>query len=361
MKIGISLYPGLTKPPMPYKAYFKELTDYGISRVFTSLHIPETNVSALQQELHAMLTAAKQYDLDVIADVSPKTCALLEMEELNPMTLQDLGITTARLDFGFSVEKTALFSQAMNIQLNASTIQPAYLAALRQGGADFSHIDSLHNFYPRPYTGLSAAFVQEKTKLLHDAGISVGAFVAGETEKRGPLYEGLPTLEDHRHQDVSFAGRHLAALGVDSIYIGDANPTSPELEALSQLTQVKGDTMILKARLLSKDWRMQDFLSQTFTARLDEAAYTLRTQESRSLLDGYVVEPDEATSRDRTVGDITVDNVNFLRYMGEVEIILKDIPKETRTTIAARVVPEDIPLLPYITAGKKFRFLFVRS
>ncbi len=361
MKTGISLYPGLTPMTMSYEAYFQHLKDYGISRIFTSLHIPETNKEALRQDSQDMLTTAKAYDLDIVADVSPNTCDLLGINEINPFVLQDLGITTVRLDFGFNLAKTALFSQVMPIQLNASTIQPAYMEALRRAGANMSHIDSLHNFYPRPYTGLSADFVQRQTALLHDTGISVGAFVAGQTTKRSPLYEGLPTIEDHRTKDVSFASRHLAALGIDSIFISDPQPTDDELQALQELSSVNRDTVLIKARLLSKDWHMRDFLSHIFTARLDEAAYVIRTQESRDLLDGYVVERDDTICRPRQYGDITVDTKDFLRYMGEVEIIRHDLPEDKRTNIVARVVDEDLPLLQYITPGRKFRLLFVRS
>ena len=49
----------------------------------------------------------------------------------------------------------------------------------------------------------------------------------------GPLFEGLPTLEDHRRLDVSLTARHLAALGVQSAFIGDAQPSDAELEALA--------------------------------------------------------------------------------------------------------------------------------
>ena len=145
MKTGISLYPGLTPMTMSYEAYFQHLKDYGISRIFTSLHIPETNKEALRQDSQDMLTTAKAYDLDIVADVSPNTCDLLGINEINPFVLQDLGITTVRLDFGFNLAKTALFSQVMPIQLNASTIQPAYMEALRRAGANMSHIDSHHN------------------------------------------------------------------------------------------------------------------------------------------------------------------------------------------------------------------------
>lgn len=360
MRIGISLYPGLVQYDQPFSALIERAASYGISRIFTSLHIPETDTTALRRNLGDLLQAARQYDMDVIADVSPSVCDLLELPRLDPSYLIEAGLTTARLDFGFSVAQTALWSRVMNIQLNASTVQPDYLAALAREGADFTHIDSLHNFYPRPNTGLSESFFVKQTSLLHEKHIPVGAFVPSQASPRGPLYEGLPTLECHRGADLYQSARHLALLGVDSIYIGDAQPSEDELQALQSVCNEAAGTVVLRVQLLTQDWRMQDFLSHTFTSRLDEAADVIRAQESRGLAKHLTIVPDTTVCRDRQVGDITVDNTGFLRYAGELQLIKRPLPYEKRTNIVARIVPEDIFFLPYITAGTKFRFTFVR-
>lgn len=358
MRTGISLYPGLIAYDRPYKDIIQEAAASGVSRIFTSLHIPESNPASLRKELHNLLTSARDTHMDVIADISPTTCQILDMPVLDPSSLQDLGITTARLDFGFTVEQTALWSRVMAIQLNASTVRPAYIAALRDGGADFSHIDSLHNFYPRPDTGLSEAFLMKQTDWLHACGIRVGAFVPSQYDRRGPLYEGLPTLEAHRHIPTSTAVRQLAALGLDSIFIGDGKADRKDYEALQEAAK---DVIVLHAQLLTQDWHIQDILSHTFTSRPDGAAAVIRAQESRQLFKTYPVQADAALCHDRHCGDVTVDTTDFLRYMGELQIILQDLPKEKRTNIVARIIPEDLCLLPYITPGRKFRFHFVRS
>ena len=53
---------------------------------------------------------------------------------------------------------------------------------------------AMHNFYPRPETGLDKAFLQESTDALHAAGLQVLGFVPGDCELRGPVFAGLPTL-----------------------------------------------------------------------------------------------------------------------------------------------------------------------
>lgn len=361
MQTGISLYPGLVSYDRPFAAIIAQAASYGISRIFTSLHIPETDTDALRRDLRALLRAANHYHLDVIADVSPASCQLLGVSQLEPTALLAAGITTARLDFGFDVAQTALWSKVMPIQLNASTLQSSYLDALRDAGADFAHIDGLHNFYPRPNTGMSEDFLAAQNTLLHSVGIRVGAFVPSQYGRRGPLYEGLPTLEAHRADTVLHSGRHLALLGVDSVFIGDAQPDTRELQDLQTLTEDRRDVVVLRIQLSDTDWRVQDLLGQTFTSRLDEARDIIRAQESRAFAKGWTIEPDAAYCRPREPGDITLDTTDFLRYQGELQIIKRPLPQEKRTNIVARIIPEDMMFLPYVTAGRKFRFELIRS
>lgn len=360
MKTGISIYPGLDRSAKENMTLLEKAAALGISRVFTSLHIPETDTAALARELRDLLQAARRYDLDVIADVSPKTQELLGLTALTPAALLSLGITTVRLDYGFDVRKTALFSQAMRVQLNASTLKPAYLAALRDCHADFRHIDSLHNFYPRPHTGLGLDYFLQQTRMLQQAGIKVGSFIASRCGRRTPLYEGLPTLEDDRCRSVSLAARHALALGVDSVFIGDDAPAEEELEALARCGREERDTVVLRIRPESREPFVQDLLEQPMTARPDAARDAIRASESRTRTAGHTIAPDETAGLDLSYGDISIDNAGYGRYQGEVQISLAKQPGDPRTNRAAYVLPEEQFLIARIRPGQKFRFEIVR-
>ncbi len=360
MKTGISVYPGVDGTAEEHLALVAQAAELGICRLFTSLHIPETNRRALKQEWDQLLSLARRLHMDVIADISPKTADLLHLDAVTPQALLRRGITTARLDEGFTVRQTALFSRMMQVQLNASTLRPAYIKHLRREGADFSHIDCLHNFYPRPNTGLAESYVAGQNDWLRQEKLHVGAFIPSQTGRRGPLYEGLPTLEAHRRFPVSLAARHLAALGIQSVFIGDSAPSAQELADLSRAGREGKNIVVLKARLLSRDPFIRDFLSSPFTARPDMARDAVRASESRAALAGRILAPD-GPCRMRQRGDITVDNALFLRYMGEVQLITAAaLPAEKRTNIAASIVPEERFLLSYITPGRKFRLEFIR-
>ena len=359
MENGISLYPGLDNTPDENLLLLAKAARAGISRVFTSLHIPETNVNALKKELGILLKAARHRHMEVISDVSPATLELLDLPEFNPTAFRMLGITTLRLDYGFTAEEIASLSHRfpeMRFQLNASTITHRILQDLQEAGTDFSRLDALHNFYPRRGTGLSEPALVHANILLHHYGVRVGAFVPSQDgRKRSPLKDGLPTLEEHRDEAAEVSARHLVALGCDSVFLADALPTSEEITALGAL---KGDQITLRAHLLTKDPVQRKLLSHTFTSRLDEARDAIRAQESRPLLKEMkaVIEKDNATMR--PIGAITIDNKDYGRYMGELQIIRTPQEADPRTNVAAMIDESECNMLQYITPGRKFSFQF---
>lgn len=360
METGISIYPGLRGSIQEKTERIEEAAALNIRRLFTSFHIPEADAARFHQELESVLFTARTCHLDVVADISPISAALLGMERFDPTVLAGLGITTIRIDDGFDAEKIALYSQVIKVQLNASTLGEKELKELCKKGAKMESIDGLHNFYPRPHTGLDRTYFIEQTKLLQAYGLSVGAFIASQSGRRGPLSEGLPSLEEHRLQPVSLAARHLAALGLQSVFIGDDRPSSLELRELARAGREETGVVVIKAKVLSREPFVLDILSRTFTSRPDPSRDVIRADGSCSFLNGRIIEPDSAGFRNLRRGDITIDNVDFLRYMGEVQIVKRELPPEGRTNIAAKILPEEEFLIDTITPGRKFRFEIVR-
>ena len=355
MLTGISIYPGLDNTYEENITLIKKAAQAGCRRLFTSLHIPETEPAVLQAELARTLYFAKENHLEIISDVSPRTLSMLGLEKFDTAALTRLGITTLRIDFGYGAHKIAEIShnaQGMRLQLNASTITEDFLQELAEHNTDFTRIDALHNFYPRPGTGLSAEFLREKNLLLQQRGIKTGAFIPSQQKPRSPLKKGLPSIEEHRYASVDLAARHLAALGLDSIFIADCLPSKEELYALNRCHD---NTVLIKAEMLTDDEATRQLLQNTFTAREDAAAWAIRAQESRLLLTGSIP---PLCCQKRQPGDITIDNEKALRYMGELEIILHPQTAEDSVNLAARIKPQEMFLCRCIKPGQKFSFIF---
>ncbi len=356
MQTGISIYPGLDNSLEENLQLIDTAARKGVTRLFTSFHIPETDKSVFKNEIGQILQAACQAGMEIISDISPETLELLGMENFSLSAFHFLGIQTLRLDYGYGIEEIARLSrnpQHIHIQLNASTISGRQLTELLQAKADFSQLDALHNFYPREGTGLSEETLVRKTAMLHKAGIHVGAFIPSQYRCRSPLRCGLPTLEMHRGRTVSLTSRHLAAIGMDSIFISDSLPSDHELTILQHLPT---NRVTLHLQLLTKDPTQLALLSHTFTARTDEARDAVRAQESRHLLQGVSILPENALVR--THGAVTIDNNAYGRYMGELQIIKRPQPADSRCNVVAHIPDDEAFLINYIIPGRKFGFEF---
>lgn len=355
MENGISLYPGLGFPTEQSRALISEAAAHNLHRLFLSLPDYDCDLGDIKGELSVILKTAREHNMEVTANLTPKIMARLELKELSPSMFRMLGIKTLRLTDGFTPADIAAFSrnhQGLRVALNASKVNSKLLTALVEFKANFAQIDALHSFYPRPGNGLSEDFLVSKTMLLHKAGIRVGAFVSGNGRDCGFYKAGHPTLENHRQEDVRLACRHLVALGIDYVLLGDVPPTTAEMQLLSQLSD---KSVTLRARWLTTDPLSRAHLQHTFSARQDAAQMAVRGKEGCKLLQDRIA-PDNNISR--VAGAITIDNENYLPTMGEVQICRQPQPADPGVNVAAQIDENELNLIEYISPGRKFSFQF---
>ena len=402
MKLGISIYPGLDTDREKNLLLLQNAAALGYRRVFSSLHIPESNAASLRKDALYLFAFAESLGLEVITDISPRTLKLLDIPELTPAILKNLHITTARFDFGIDPKTIAVFSREMNVQLNASTARSVQLNALLKADTDFSCIDGQHNFYPRPHTGLSSETIQRQNALLHRHDIAAGVFVASQTGRRGPLFAGLPTMESLRSIAPCDAAPILTAIGCDSLIIGDSNPSLAELQALADPeTLAKADARYSRKALPpKKEWQpdaplplhihvlsdtpiSKTLLARSYTNRPDPAADVIRAIESREASKDLDIQPERnenkliiempkeyvaafagpqhlANGKKSSllpVGTVLLDNNTYGRYKGELQILTAPQPMDPRSNVIAQVTKEDVPLLSLISAEIPFQFV----
>lgn len=354
MSLGFSVYFGLDNTMEENIKLLNDAKNLGFSRIFTSLHIPEANYEVLKVEVREFFKMAKEYNMDIISDISPNTFRFLDLEDMDLKGLRDMGVKTIRIDFGYTEEEISKMSKndyGIKIQLNASTITREFFDKLDKYNPYYNNIDALHNFYPRIGTGISEECMIEKNSILEKRGIKTCAFVQSDNRKRSPLKDGLPTLEDHRGVRVREAANHLFALGNTSVFIGDSLPSYDELKDLSQLKQ---DAIELDINIKVEDNVIKRLLKEVYTSRTDEARDAIRASESRLILNRDSIRP--LNTVDKTIGDITIDNIEYKRYMGELQILKVNQNADNRTNVVASILQERIYLLKYIKGGKKFYF-----
>jgi hypothetical protein len=349
MKTGISLYfsSGIEKN----SGLIKKAGEYGAEYVFTSLHIPEETGVNYQEEMKNLLSLCKENKCNVIVDVGPETYKKLGVTNMDE--LKDLGITHLRLDYGFTAKEVVEIAQSFHVVFNASTITEDELAQWKQYGADFTRFAACHNFYPKEFTGLSLKRVMEINLRLKYLGFVTMAFVPGNLELRGPIFEGLPTVEEHRGRkdDVVLNMLELFQEGCcDVVLIGDVNIKDREWEGLNCLN--KG-YVELRADLLPDYEFIKGAIHHD---RPDSSDYIFRSQESREYdLEIWPELLEKNTTR--KAGNICISNKDYLRYMGELEIARKDLPLDPRLNVIGQIKEKDMKYLPYIQKGFGLKLL----
>ncbi|KMN44427.1 DUF871 domain-containing protein [Bacillus sp. LK2] len=352
--IGVSIY--LSKERVEKQEEWLEIAQKnGFSSIFTSLHIPEDDPNTYKELIQILGKQALKYEMELMVDVSPKSLHHLGITYENVEELVGWGITGLRMDYGIAPKEIACVSHKMKVALNASTITESFWKELMAENIRVDRVEAWHNFYPRPETGLAKSFLQKQNKYLHECGIKTMAFIPGDSEKRGPLYEGLPTLEKHRYMRPLEAYLELVQeCDVDKVLIGDI---SGSLESVQEIASASGGIIPVRYQSFMNDSDALQLIERVHTNRLDLARDVIRSVESREE-SNVVLQPVNTILRKR--GSITIDNELYGRYAGEMQIVINDLPADKKVNVVGMVIEEDVSLLSYIGAGKKFQ-LFLRD
>ncbi|KXY87152.1 MULTISPECIES: DUF871 domain-containing protein [Bacillus cereus group] len=347
--LGVSIY--LSKERVKkQEEWLKVAKKNGFLSIFTSLHIPEDDPNTYKELIQILGKQALENEMELMVDVSQKSLHHLGMTYENVEELVEWGITGLRMDYGITPKEIARVSHKMKVALNASTITDSFWKELLSENIRVKNVEAWHNFYPRPETGLAKSFLQQQNQYLHECGIKTMAFIPGDGEKRGPLYEGLPTLEKHRYMRPLEAYLELVQdCGVDKVLIGDI---SGRVESVQEIASASRGIIPLRYEPLIEKSEVLKMVEQVHTNRLDPARDVIRSVESREE-HKVILQPMNAIVRKK--GSITIDNELYGRYAGEMQVAIHDLPVDEKVNVVGMVVEEDISLLPYVGAGKMFQ------
>jgi uncharacterized protein len=311
----------------------------GIRNAFTSFHIPEES-GILMDRARELLSLFNENDFDVYADVSHKTPEVLGVSSLE--ALRELGVKAIRLDDEFTSEEVVNLSKTFKLAINASTLSLKEVKEWLDLGLDPRNLIAWHNFYPRPETGLDYSSFIVQQKMFDELKIPVYAFIPGDREKRGPLYKGLPTLEDHRMKDPYLSAIELNSLGVDGIFIGDPDFSN---ELLGKLTRFDHEGVI------ELGYTGDAELKGDYQLRPDPGRDVLRLLDTRTK--GNVA---PSNTHERLRGAITQDNDEYGRYRGEIQLVKRNLKANSAVNVIGKINESDLPLLDLMNPGQKITF-----
>ncbi|WP_010271957.1 MupG family TIM beta-alpha barrel fold protein [Paenibacillus senegalensis] len=356
-ELGQSIYPTLGIPEA--ERQLEEAIRAGCRHLFTSLHLPEAHADDWR-EVCQLFTRANHAGMSVAADVSRESLKRFgaSLDDLSP--LAQTGIGQLRLDHGFTLEETVRIIRGgehrFAFQINAGTTTRDEVEQLIAQGVDPEKLIAVHNFYPRPETGVSLAFYRRQNRMFRQFGLKTAGFIPAFREPRAPLFAGLPTVETHRRAPVALAAAELAAEGLtDLVYFGDPAPGE---EAWTSARLAGGGIIPLQVQWLEPiPEKLRPLLADIHTCPRDEAEFVHRSAHSRSYVqERGLVQPPRNTF-ERPAGTVTIDNERYPRYAGELQVTRIDLAADERVNVLGRVVAEDLPLLQMIGPGTRFMFV----
>ena len=358
--LGISVYPDRANKD-DIEQYLKLASSLGYTKLFTCLISASKNKEQLMTEFSEFTELCHKYNFEVAADSNNEVFDLLEATPYDLKPFNEIGLDILRLDAHFDEQgDMAITKNPYNIKIQYNASSNIGLDNLIERGADASNMCMCHNFYPEPFSGLSEARFTELSKKYKALGLTIGAFVCSqESDTYGPwdLIDNLPTLEDDRHRPIDLQARHLAATGlVDEIIISDMFASEEELKALANTDFTKTCFKVELQEGISEA-EVEDLFEKNHFTRPDASEYFLRSSfprldyretsiPARNIGQGYFEK-----------GDVMIPNDNFIRYRGEVEVALRDMPDDNTRNLAAKVLPEEVFLLDYIKPEYPFGFI----
>lgn len=317
--------------------------------LFTSFHISEEFDEAYCGHARDMCRWLADKGFSIIGDVSPKTLERFGCSDAFTFA-SEMGLSVVRLDYGFSKEEIRSLARRMPVAVNAST--PDYRLAL-EFSKEGAKVYAIHNFYPRPETGLDAEYFRRRNQELAAVGVRVLAFIPGDCLFRGPVFAGLPTLERHRGLApyVCYCSLCVHEPELYGVLTGDGG-LSPRQKALIEEYRETG--IISVPAVLTPNGSA--LYERVFTVRPDSPERLARLEESREYgCFGKSILPDHCVVRSR--GAITLDNLRYARYTGEVQIIRENLPADERVNVIGQVEEGYEELLDCIKGGSKLKLV----
>lgn len=336
--------------------YVNKMADIGFKGVFTSLHIPEENVSKYNERLKSLLEIVRARKLKLMIDISGNALRNIGLSLDHPKAIFESGITGLRMDGGIDVKTMANLSNYLTVGLNASTLTESDYMQLVHYQANFTNIEVWHNYYPRPNTGLDEKWFYEKNSWLKSKHFKVSAFAPGDGSLRLPLYETLPTLEIHRYQSPFSASLSLIRdYMVDDVYIGDPGTSNEVCNQFMEYLRQK--TLLLHAISFNRKW--DSYIYKYHQNRLDVARDVVRSEQSRIVNKNDDIQQENTVSRRK--GSITIDNNLYMRYKGELQVVKRKLPPDAKVNVIGQIIDKDLPLLDFIQEGTKFKLVDIKE
>lgn len=386
-EFGVSVYPDLSSAG-EIRAYLKLASQYGCTRVFSSMFSVEGTNEEITEYFRGMINDAHACNMQVSLDVNPQFLKRLGVTPEDISLFADIGCDIIRMDLPFGKEKDLILCNnpyGIRIQLNASMGIEPELRYLKEHGIGSGRLLLGHNFYPQRYTGLKWKSFLETNQTLKKYGYPIDAFIASHAENTHGVWDakdGLPTVERTRDYAADLAYRVLEASGIDVIMFGNAYADEEEFRSIEKirkaprpleqsplyelfrsfgsLTADKTRNITLKVECEEDITDMErymlfDFFPQTDFG--DSSEWIWRSRSGRFGNESRDIPPRKAEGEFFERGDVVIVNDSYKHYSGEIQIVRIPIRNDGQRNRIGKLAQNETDLLDLIQDGDLVTFI----
>lgn len=385
-ELGISLYPE-QETMEEMTNYIVTSSQYGFTKIFTSMFSVPGEIEDVKALFTKLCTLAHEHNMEVCIDVNAAMLTKFNATPSDLSVFKEIGVDEMRMDFCYGDERDFdLIHNKENIKIQFSAFMVDILTPIVEKLEDASQVTMCYNFYPQRYTGVSLNDFKQSQIVWRNFKTKIAAFItSNKPNAHGPwpVYDGLPTLEQHRFQPISYQVRDLLSLDVDTIYFGNAFATVEELKEAQQAVE---STMILQdekenefekllksliphaaeKKIVMNLETVEDlndvekqilFGYQKHCDLGDSNEYMLRSRVTRTLFKGQSIPHRPCEKKYFEKGDILIVNDNLKQYLGEVQICRSPMENDGQRNLVGHLNEEEFKISEMIKPGDYFAFI----
>ena len=327
--------------------YIKLAKTYHFDEIFTTLHLPEYSLEEQIECFDVIAKFAKENGLDLTVDIGgPFIKKLLNDKHLLNKIIDRIDFI--RLDYGFNESDVLYLFQNIHNRgfvINASIYNKEEIDGIMDlfyGLSPKMKVRACHNYYLRENTGLDHSFSLMQDSYLHKYNIPIYYCVPSYSCPRGPLRLGLCTLEDHRHQSITYSlcdlyiNHKLNALMMADEWLNEEEFKEIDTCLKNLSSNLDKEEKIEIEFYPDSNQKEKDIVLNKDLFRYDSNFDHIRSQSSRQMAEfATSIEPNNVFPP--KAGDITIDNSRNLRYSGELQVIMKDGHQNNKTNVVAKL------------------------
>lgn len=359
-KLGISIYPEHSTPEKDL-AYMELASKYGFSRIFTCLLSVEESKEDIIKNFTAFINKAHNLGFKVAVDTNIDVFNKLDARADDISVFAKMGVDIIRLDWPLSDRENILITNnPYNITVEFNASSDMALDLLIKKGANRNQMSTCHNFYPQEYTGLSKDRFDYFTQKYYDMALDVHAFISSNNDNTfgpWPVYNGLCTLEDHRHKDIGYQLRYLIAdRRIKDVIIGNSFASESELKELSEVDLSIPSLKIEEISYIMEVEReiLYDFVHAD---RIDSSEYFIRSSISRAFGKDKDIPQRKSEKEYFEKGDVLIINNNLSYYKGELEIVKKKIKNTGERNLVGHFNEDEQKIVDILAEQNPFKII----